>query len=154
MFLWLPPSPLPLPELCDSPISPLSGKHDPRQSQLRVVQGFLGFCLGEGPWGEYSLLSFGCQVPARSLALPCQLRAREGSRPLPWAWGGGALPAPMLTGPLPLLPLPARLSLPGLALGPLVGPKPSGPTSSLGPAPRAPSLNPALALGEELGAKG
>lgn len=75
---------------------------------------------------EYSLLSFGSRSLHACRALPCQLRGREGGiQTAPLGWGGGAWPAPVLSGPLP--PLAAPLSLlashSGWALGPPLGPR-------------------------------
>lgn len=72
------------------------------------------------------------------LALPCQLREREGAiQTAPLGWGGGARPAPVLSGPLPPFAAPhSPLTLWGLQWGHC------GPTSSMNqvPTPESPSI--------------
>ena len=96
-----------------------------------------------------TLLSFG----SRSLHArwPCPVGwegRREESRPLPWAWGGGTLLAPLLLG----LSHPASPLTPRLGSGASCGAQAlSGPSSSLGRGSPSPS---ALPLGGEIPGRG
>ena len=119
------------------------------------VQSLPRLRLGEGPWVR-TLLSFGSRsLHARSLALPCRLGGREGgrnrreeSRPLPWAWGGGTLLAPLPLG----LSHPASPLTPRLGSGASCGAQAlSGPFSSLG---RGSPSRSALFLGGEIPGRG
>ena len=138
-----------LPGLRDFHFSPLSWKARP---QVWMAPPEFGPCWGSA-WarvpGVRTLLSFG----SRSLHArwPCPVGwegRREESRPLPWAWGGGTLLAPLLLGlSHPALPLTPRLGS-GASCGAQAL---SGPSYSLGRGSSSPS---ALPLGGEIPGRG
>lgn len=137
-----------------SALAPFLGSTALGRAGSRVVRGLLGFHLGKGPWGAYSLLSFSSRSLHALLALPCQLRGRDSDHS---PGLGVEEPCQRLCSlGLSHQPLPAHLSLPGPALGPLVKPKPSLvlPPAWVGvPLPGLPP-RPALSLGGETMVRG